>query len=518
MQKWGQWRVSTRLYTAFALVGATALALLGLGYLQQQRNDATLASVTDTEYRRLQEVSEWRLMATVTTVKIKALNRTIDPTIGQLFGAEIGPSVARINELRDHIKAWIATPEERTVFAIVDETSPQIIGALKRIDESRKAGDEAAALVAFEQEFLPPVQRYQDAIDRFAAGQHQKLLTAVQAVQKAQWQQFWWVGGIMAALLGVAVSLVMLLVRYIERELDTAVQVASAVAQGDLTVRVPPAGRDEFGTLMAALDTMATSLRKVVLQVREGTEEIAGASQQIAQGNHDLSERTERQAGNLQHTASTMEQLAATVRQSAESAGEANALASRASDVAQRGGQAVGQVVTTMTEIETASRRIEEIIGVIDGISFQTNILALNAAVEAARAGEQGRGFAVVAGEVRSLAQRSATAAKEIKSLIADSAEKVRNGGAQVQVAGRTMEELVQSVQQVSLLINEISHAAAEQRAGLEGVAHSVGELDQSTQQNAALVEEAAAAASSMRDQSAALQKAVAVFRVSEAA
>jgi methyl-accepting chemotaxis protein len=255
-----------------------------------------------------------------------------------------------------------------------------------------------------------------------------------------------------------------------------------------------------------------------VLQVREGTEEIAGASQQIAQGNHDLSERTERQAGNLQHTASTMEQLAATVRQSAESAGEANGLASRASDVAQRGGEAVGQVVTTMNEIETASRRIEEIIGVIDGISFQTNNLALNAAVEAARAGEQGRGFAVVAGEVRNLAQRSATAAKEIKSLIADSAEKVRNGGAQVQVAGRTMEELVQSVQQVSLLINEISHAAAEQRSGLEGVSEAVGQLDQSTQQNAALVEEAAAAASSMRDQSTALQKAVAVFRVSEAA
>jgi methyl-accepting chemotaxis protein len=250
MQTWGQWRVSTRLYTAFGLVGAMAVTLLGLGFVQQQRNEATLASITDVEYKRLQEVSEWRLTATVTTAKIKALNRTVDPTIGQLFGAEIGPAVARINELRDHIKAWISTADERAAFAVIDETSPQIVGALKRIDEARKAGDEAAAQLAFEQQFLPPVQRYDEAISRFSAGQQQKLLDAVARVQAAQWQQYWWVSGVMAGLLAVAVSLVMLLVRYIKRELEAAVQVASAVAQGDLTVRVPPAGRNMYDRVL----------------------------------------------------------------------------------------------------------------------------------------------------------------------------------------------------------------------------------------------------------------------------
>lgn len=517
MQAWRHWKVATRLYVAFALGGAVALAMLVVTYVQQRRSDEVLGSVSNTEYMRMQMVSQWQMTATVTTTKIMALNRSTDPAIGQLFGAEIGPSVERINAMRDQIKGWISTPEEKALFGVVEETTPKIMAALGRMAELRRDGDEAGAVATFEQGFLPQVKRYHEAVDRFAEGQHARLKRSVEAAQAAQWNQFWVTAALMSVLLTVAAALVVLVVRYLKRELDHAVQVASAVADGDLTVQVAANhGQDEFGALMRALGAMSSSLRKVVRQVREGTEEIAGASQQIAQGNHDLSERTERQAGNLQLTASTMEQLAATVRQSAESAGEADALASKASHVAHRGGEAVGQVVKTMTEIESASRRIEEITGVIDSISFQTNILALNAAVEAARAGEQGRGFAVVAGEVRSLAQRSATAAKEIKSLITDATEKVRNGSEQVAVAGRTMDELVQSVQQVSTLIGEISGAASEQRAGIEGVTQSVAQLDQATQQNAALVEEAAAAASSMRDQSTALASAVSVFRVTE--
>jgi len=313
----------------------------------------------------------------------------------------------------------------------------------------------------------------------------------------------------------LAGALVVALVRYIQRSLNAAVTVAETVRSGDLSMRLGTPGQDEFGALMRALDGMANSLRQIVTQVRSGTEQIADASHQIAQGNQDLSERTEQQASNLQMTASTMEELSATVRQSADSAEEANQLAHQASGVAQRGGEAVNRVVQTMGEIETSSRRIGEIIGVIDGISFQTNILALNAAVEAARAGEQGRGFAVVASEVRNLAQRSATAAKEIKTLIADSAERVRNGSEQVEAAGQTMAELVRSVQQVSVLIGEISAAAAEQRSGIAGVSQSVNELDRSTQQNAALVEQASAAADSMTGQTGELARAVSVFKLS---
>ncbi|MBN8503393.1 MAG: MCP four helix bundle domain-containing protein [Burkholderiales bacterium] len=304
------------------------------------------------------------------------------------------------------------------------------------------------------------------------------------------------------------------LVLSITQPLARAVSLAENVASGDLTSDVQASGRNELSRLMQALQGMNDSLAGIVQRVRSSADSIATGSAEIATGNVDLSQRTEQQAANLQRTAASMEELAATVRQNAESARQANEVAGQASGAAARGGEVVGRVVGTMQDISTSSRKIADIIGVIDGIAFQTNILALNAAVEAARAGESGRGFAVVAGEVRNLAGRSAEAAREIKQLIGQSVETIEAGSRQVQEAGRSMDDIVNQVQRVTSLISEISGASSEQTAGIEQVSQAVGELDQVTQANAALVEEAAAAAESLRTQAAQLVDTVGGFRL----
>ena len=304
------------------------------------------------------------------------------------------------------------------------------------------------------------------------------------------------------------------LFRQLGAEPSEAASTVNAVAQGDLTVDIPVRAGDTH-SLMAALARMRDSLVNVVSEVRGNSESVATASAQIAQGNQDLSGRTEQQASALQQTAATMEELGSTVRNNADSAKQASQLAQGASAVAARGGEVVGQVVTTMQGINDSSRKIGDIISVIDGIAFQTNILALNAAVEAARAGEQGRGFAVVASEVRSLAQRSAEAAKEIKSLIGRSVEQVEQGTTLVDQAGRTMDEIVASIQRVTDIVAEISSASVEQSSGVQQVGEAVSQMDQATQQNAALVEESAAAAESLRAQAQQLVQAVAVFKLS---
>jgi methyl-accepting chemotaxis protein len=293
-----------------------------------------------------------------------------------------------------------------------------------------------------------------------------------------------------------------------------AARVADAIADGDLTMPIRVEGRDEAASLLGALNRMQDSLRQVVGQVHESSASIRHASSEVASGNTDLSHRTEQAASSLQQTASSMEQLTGTVRHSADSARQASQLAGSAADVAARGGQVVAQVVSTMVEINTSSKKIADIIGTIDGIAFQTNILALNAAVEAARAGEQGRGFAVVAGEVRSLAQRSAAAAREIKSLISASVDRVEVGSKLVADAGSTMDEIVASVQRVSDIIGEISAGAGEQSTGISQVNGAVSALDSMTQQNAALVEESAAAAESLREQAARLSSVVSTFKL----
>ena len=322
------------------------------------------------------------------------------------------------------------------------------------------------------------------------------------------------VGATLALGLVAAVVLALAVIRSIVGPVNTAVRVAAAVAQGDLTVEVPVQGSDELSRLMGEMARMRESLSKVVSQVRRSSESVAMASSEIAQGNQDLSARTESQASALEETAASMEQLGATVRQNADTARQANQLARTASDVAERGGEVVGQVVQTMKGINESSQRISDIIQVIDGIAFQTNILALNAAVEAARAGEQGRGFAVVASEVRSLAGRSAEAAKEIKQLISASVERVEQGSAMVDQAGETMAEVVQSIRRVTDLMGEINAASSEQASGVAQVGEAVTQMDQATQQNAALVEEMAAAAGSLSGQAQELVQAVAVFKL----
>jgi methyl-accepting chemotaxis protein len=299
------------------------------------------------------------------------------------------------------------------------------------------------------------------------------------------------------------------------RQANTTLQ---AIAAGDLSHRVEVGPLDEIGLLMQAMKDMNASLTDIVGQVRTGTETIAVASREIASGNADLSARTESQASSLEETASSMEELTSTVKQNAENARQANQLVVSTADIAVKGGQVVGQVVDTMASIKDSSRKIADIIGVIDGIAFQTNILALNAAVEAARAGEQGRGFAVVASEVRNLAQRSAGAAKEIKSLIEDSVGKVDAGGKLVDEAGKTMDEIVGSVKRVTDIMSEIAAASQEQSSGIEQVNQAVIQMDDATQQNAALVEEAAAAAESLQNQAAKLAEAVSVFKLDSGA
>ena len=316
------------------------------------------------------------------------------------------------------------------------------------------------------------------------------------------------IGALAAMGLGWGIS------RAISMPLKEAVSLAEAVADGDLTHTVTSTGNDEVAQLTRALGSMVTKLRNVVAEVRSGVESVGTASAQIATGNLDLSQRTEEQASNLQQTAASMEQLTATVKQNADNSRAAAQLALGATEVAARGGQVVGDVVDTMTSISESSKRISDIIGVIDGIAFQTNILALNAAVEAARAGEQGRGFAVVASEVRSLAQRSASAAKEIKGLIVESVQRVEGGARQVAEAGQTMSDIVSQVKRVQDLVGEISSASIEQSQGITQVGEAVAQLDQVTQQNAALVEESAAAAESMRHQAQRLAETVAVFNV----
>ena len=401
--------------------------------------------------------------------------------------------------------------------------------ALKEIDESYDAlvrQGLAPLVAALEKADMPAYQkqvqtvqdalegRYARAIEGFDFWRASKTLDAHEVAQVRYQFVLMAVaaGGVIAALLVFATYV--FLRRRVLLPLKEAGHHFDRIAGGDLTARVDVRNTNEIGQLFAALKRMQESLTRTVASVRRGVDEINVGSHEIAAGNTDLSSRTEQQAASLEETAASMEELASTVKQNADNARQANQLAASASDVAERGGSAVSEVVSTMQEISASSRKISEIVSVIDGIAFQTNILALNAAVEAARAGEQGKGFAVVAGEVRSLAQRSAQAAKEIKGLIEDSVTKVGAGSQQVERAGSTMQEIVASVKRVTDIMGEISAASHEQTSGIEQINHAITQMDQVTQQNAALVEEASAAAQSLQEQAGHLTQAVSVFKI----
>lgn len=380
----------------------------------------------------------------------------------------------------------------------------QLIPSVKKGDHEAVA----AALTAI----APAYEAQRKAIDQVVELANQRSardeVMARESISSATWASLLILVFSIAASVGNSI----LIIRSITVPLHLAVNAADRVAAGDLTVEIEPGGQDELGRLSESLRRMQSGLAATVSSVRQNAHSVAQASEEIAKGNHDLSERTERQASALQETAASMEELDSTVRKNAENAVQANQLARGASKVALRGSEVVGQVVNTMKGINDSSRRISEIIGVIDGIAFQTNILALNAAVEAARAGDQGRGFAVVAGEVRSLAQRSAEAAKEIKGLITASVERVENGSQLVDQAGQTMEEVVGAIQRVSAIVADISLASSEQSSGVTQVGQAISQMDQVTQQNAALVEESAAAAEGLKRQAGDLVNAVAVF------
>ena len=393
------------------------------------------------------------------------------------------------------------------LMAKADEVTGQLVALLDR-------GDAEGVRTLAANTLYPAIDPVADVIEKLALVQLDGAAAEYHAAQKLYTVVLWTTLAVSAAVLAAATLVGLSLIRSITRGIGIAVKVAQTVAAGDLGSHIVVDRGDEIGTLLGALKLMNTSLVAIVGDVRNASESIATGSAQIAHGNADLSQRTEEQASNLQQTAASMEKLTATVKHNADTARRASELAESASTVAAQGGAVVGQVVATMDGITDSSKKITDIIGVIDGIAFQTNILALNAAVEAARAGEQGRGFAVVASEVRSLAQRSATAAKEIKVLIGESVGKVENGTRLVADAGRTMGDIVDQVKRVSQLITEISEASGEQSTGIGQIGDAVAQLDQVTQQNAALVEESAAAAESLRLQAESLARTVATFRL----
>jgi methyl-accepting chemotaxis protein len=444
----------------------------------------------------------------------KAITGKADQIGGQI--AEVEANIQEVNKVWEAYMSTTLTPEEEKMALDFAESRKKFVAdGLQPALAALRAQDTGRAtelLNGAMNEYFQPVRKGIDSlinlqleVSRHEYQESQASYVLVRNLSLA--------GIIFGILTGVIVGA--WLIRSISRPLEKAIDLAGSIAAGDLTQRIEVESRDETGRLMSALKDMNGSLEKIVAEVRNGTETIATASGQIAAGNMDLSSRTEQQASSLEETASSMEELTSTVKQNAENARQANQLAASASEVAGRGGAVVAQVVDTMSAINDSSRKIVDIIGVIDSIAFQTNILALNAAVEAARAGEQGRGFAVVAAEVRTLAQRSAAAAREIKTLIDDSVEKVHTGAELVNRAGETMEEIVDSVKRVTDIMAEIAAASNEQTAGIEQINLAIAQMDQVTQQNASLVEEAAAASESMQEQAGNLTQMVGIFRLS---
>jgi len=515
MALFSRFNVSTRLAVAFAVMLALLIAAAGIGVWQLHTVAATAQRTMEKPLAKERMVSDWYRNIFGAVRRTAAIAKSSDNSLGQFFAQDIVKTAKDSSVLQKGVEGLLSDdPEEKALFAKIGEERAKYSDARDAIVKLKAAGNSDEAQRVLDQQFVPYSQAYEKVMLDFLNLQRRHIDASTQTINAAyrSGAELLIALTLLGVLFGVTCAIV--IARSITRPINTAVEMATRVAGGDLTGRIETHSGDEIGQLMLALRNMNDRLVQIVTEVRNGTDMIATGSSQIAAGNHDLSARTEQQASSLGETAASMEELTSTVRQNADNARQANQLAEMASGVAVKGGTVVSQVVETMDAINTSSRKIVDIISVIDGIAFQTNILALNAAVEAARAGEQGRGFAVVAAEVRTLAQRSAAAAKEIKELIDDSVGKVDTGAKLVGEAGSTMQEIVNSVRRVTDIMSEISAASSEQTSGIEQVNQAIAQMDQVTQQNASLVEQAAAASQSLQDQAGNLTKVVAVFRV----
>nr|WP_315488882.1 methyl-accepting chemotaxis protein [uncultured Rhodoferax sp.] len=507
-------KIATKLWVFITLILVLLVGIAGVGLVRSAGILAEGRAQQLVAYQMVKVATRWSGLTETNAARNHAMIVSSDTALTDAFKDAVTATSNEISVMQKELESLPLTDADKTQMQKIAELRTSVIALRDKARAARRDGKAEEALQILNTQYLPTMASYVASQKELVKMQEQHVLD-VQADTEGRRHanSMGIVAGLVVVVVLIAAGTVWL-VRSIRDPLDQANEIAARIAQGDLSARISTEREDEFGNLLRSLATMNDSLGRMVDQVRLSTDNIATASAEIASGNNDLAQRTEQTSSNLQSTASSMDALTATVQNSSDNSRQASALAANASMVAQRGGEVVTQVVSTMQEIDASSKKIADIIGVIDGIAFQTNILALNAAVEAARAGEQGRGFAVVASEVRSLAQRSAAAAREIKGLIDTSVEKVESGTRLVTDAGATMEDIVQSVRRVADVIGEITAAAQSQSSGIAGVNEAIGNLDQMTQQNAALVEESAAAAESLREQADRMKESVAVFRV----
>ena len=500
------------------LLGVMALTLLagfGMSNYISRVEAQERAELMDYE-NRIRMAVQWRGVTDYAVAHVLLGAMSLENEITDYTAAKTKAGIEAATAIQQQLERTLTSEEGRGQMAKIAQTRSKVLDTVAALAALRSASDISGARAMLERELIPDVAQYNQAQLDLVQLQERMRDRMLQEGEQERSTALLTGSAAIAVVVILGLLLSVLIVRQITVPLDHAVALADTIAAGDLTVDVHDDRKDELGQLLRSLNAMTQHLRKLVGEVRNGVDAVSSAASQIATGNQDLSGRTEQTAANLEETAASIEELTATVSQSTDTARQANQLASTAVQAAERGGHVVEQVVASMQQITSSSHKIADIIGVIDGIAFQTNILALNAAVEAARAGEQGRGFAVVAAEVRSLAGRSAEAAKEIKSLISVSVNNVDTGSAQVAQAGESMHEIVASVRRVTDLIGEISAAANEQQEGFAQVNQAVSNLDQMTQQNAALVEESSAAATSMNEQAQRLSRAVSVFNVGQ--